>query len=48
MVKWEQEEMGMTILEVDDKQEWIDATQPVRDEYGAQFADALARIEAAK
>ena len=48
VVKWEQEEMGMTILEVDDKQEWIDATQPVRDEYGAQFADALARIEAAK
>ena len=48
VVKWEQEEMGMTILDVDDKQEWIDATQPVRDEYGAQFADALARIEAAK
>lgn len=48
VVKWEQEEMGMTILEVDDKQEWIDATQPVRDQYGAQFADALARIEAAK
>ncbi len=48
VVKWEEEDMGMTILDVDDKQEWIEATQSVRDEFGAKFGDALARIQAAK
>ncbi len=39
---------GVTIISDVDKQPFIDATQSVRDQYGAKYADLLKAINAAQ
>jgi TRAP-type transport system periplasmic protein len=39
---------GVTIIDNVDKQPFIDATQPLRDKYGAKYADLIKRINAVK
>jgi tripartite ATP-independent transporter DctP family solute receptor len=41
-------EAGVTIISDVDKQPFIDATEPLRQKYGAKYADLMARVQAVK